>query len=371
VTASYERTSVPGVYRRGSRYVVMFRDDTGRQRKRSAATLAEARMLKSTLVADVARGEFLDESRTKFADYAREWIAGYQGRTARGIRARTIDDYRRDLERDAIPYFGDLRLSQIQPRHVKGYVAHLTARGVAPGTVRNAMGPLRALFATALEEGAIRSNPSAGIRIGGRRTPDAEGRRRALTETELAALVDEVPEEWRLLVEFLSQTGLRISELVALRWSDVDLERRRVHVRRAIVDGVQDVPKSAYGVRDVPVSVPMARALMEHRLRSPHSGDGDPLFTSRGGMLLDPHNLLRRTVKPAAVRAGVPWASLHTLRHTCASRLFRSGWNAKQVQMMLGHHSPAFTLATYVHLVPDDLPEPTFPDLRGPAANRP
>jgi len=53
---------------------------------------------------------------------------------------------------------------------------------------------------------------------------------------------------------------------------------------------------------------------------------------------------------------------LHTLRHTCATLAFKSGWNAKQVQMLLGHHSPAFTLATYVHLMPDDLPEPTFVD---------
>ena len=58
------------------------------------------------------------------------------------------------------------------------------------------------------------------------------------------------------------------------------------------------------------------------------------------------------------VRAGVPWACVHTLRHTCASILFRSGWNAKQVQVVLGHRSPAFTLSTYVHLIPDGLPEP-------------
>lgn len=56
------------------------------------------------------------------------------------------------------------------------------------------------------------------------------------------------------------------------------------------------------------------------------------------------------------------WAALHTLRHTCATLAFKSGWNAKQVQMPLGHNSPAFTLATHVHLLPDDLPEPTFAD---------
>jgi hypothetical protein len=63
-----------------------------------------------------------------------------------------------------------------------------------------------------------------------------------------------------------------------------------------------------------------------------------------------------------AEHAGVPWTGFHTFRHTCATLLFRNGLNAKQVQMWLGHHSPAFTLATYVHLLPDDLPDPGFLD---------
>lgn len=67
-------------------------------------------------------------------------------------------------------------------------------------------------------------------------------------------------------------------------------------------------------------------------------------------------------MKPAAKRAGVPWATLHTFRHTCATMLFRHGLNAKQVQAWLGHHSPAFTLSTYVHLLADDLPDPAFLD---------
>src|SRR5215831_16313706 len=56
------------------------------------------------------------------------------------------------------------------------------------------------------------------------------------------------------------------------------------------------------------------------------------------------------------------WVGFHTFRHTCATILFRHGLNAKQVQMWLGHHSPAFTLATYVHLLPDDLPDADFLD---------
>jgi integrase len=73
-------------------------------------------------------------------------------------------------------------------------------------------------------------------------------------------------------------------------------------------------------------------------------------------------DIVYRAVKSAGKRAEVPWIGLHTLRHTAGTLAFRTGWNAVQVQKLLGHHSPAFTLATYVHLLPDDLPEPTFWD---------
>jgi hypothetical protein len=92
------RTRVPGVYRRGDRYVVRYRDPTGRARKRSARTPAEARRIKAEVNADVSRGEWREQSRVTFADYARDWIETYQGRTARGLREDTRRDYRDRLE---------------------------------------------------------------------------------------------------------------------------------------------------------------------------------------------------------------------------------------------------------------------------------
>ena len=78
--------------------------------------------------------------------------------------------------------------------------------------------------------------------------------------------------------------------------------------------------------------------------------------------MLDTSNIRNRVMRPAAKEAGVPWATPHTLRHTFASRCFRHGCNVKQVQALLGHHSPAFTLETYVHLLPEDLPDLAFLD---------
>src|SRR5262245_13765988 len=88
-TRRLERTSTPGVFRRGGSYVVIYRDPSGRQRKRSARTLAEARDLKSALTTDVRRGEYREASRVTFADYWPSWIESYSGRTSRGFRETT------------------------------------------------------------------------------------------------------------------------------------------------------------------------------------------------------------------------------------------------------------------------------------------
>ena len=92
------------------------------------------------------------------------------------------------------------------------------------------------------------------------------------------------------------------------------------------------------------------------------AGDERRFAQGRGWAFLGPSNVFARILKPAAKRAGVPWAGFHTFRHTAATLLFRHGASAKQVQLMLGHHSPGFTLATYVHLLPNDLPDPAFLD---------
>jgi integrase len=363
MAAPYERTSTPGVYRRGSRYVVTYTDPSGRRRKRSAATLAEARLMKSALTADVARGEYRESSRVRFEDYARDWVRTYEGRTSRGIRPETIAEYERDLQLHVVPVLGRRRLSEIEQRDLKALARHLSDKGLATATVRIVMAPVRALFATAVEEGVLRVNPATGLRLGAGVKVDPAEKRRALDETELARLIEETPERWRLVVRFLAQTGLRSGELIALRWEDVDLGSRRVSVRRRLRLGRVDTPKSSYGIRQVPISTRLAQDLWRHRAAA---ADEDPVFTGPEGRALRSEFLLRSIVKPAAGRAGVPWAGVHTLRHTCASILFRSGWNAKQVQVVLGHHSPAFTLATYVHLIPDDLPEPRFLHDEGP-----
>lgn len=360
------KTATPGVYRKGGRYVVVFRDPAGAQRKRSARTLAEARTLKAALTADVKRNEYLEQNKVSFAIYAREWIDSYEGRTVRGIRPGTLRGYRRQLGlnldgtptgRGAISFFGQTQLAAIRATDIKAYAAQLAATGAARNTVRLAIAPIRALLATAHEDGLIRANPAAGLRLGRTLAHAPLKQVNALTEQELLRVLAEIPLQHQLLAEFLAQTGLRISEALALTKADIDFGRRRLTVSRRLYDGDLDQPKSRHGHRQVPLSPGLSQRLWHRLAREP---DTSPAFTNKDGSPPD-RNHLYTVVRAAGDRAGISWpVGLHTFRHTCASILYRRGVPKEAIRQLLGHHSWEFTATTYLHLTHDDLPDGTI-----------
>ena len=173
-------------------------------------------------------------------------------------------------------------------------------------------------------------------------------------------VVERVHESHRLMFELLAATGLRRSELLVLEGRHLALDGERPHVkvrqrvRRRRGEGlVIGSLKSRYSKRDVPIPRELA-----DRLSARGAVQGELVFPSAAGSVLDPDNLATRVLAPACKAAGVEWAGFHTFRHTVASRLFAEGRNVVQVQRWLGHHSASFTLDTYVHLLDNDLGEP-------------
>lgn len=384
----------PGFWRRGDKIVFKYRDHRRRQRWGSGRTIAEAKAKKAALETDVRRGEYRQQSRVTFTEYVRAWVDTYQGRTSKRITASTRSSYRRRLEEEAIPFFGEMLLTEIEPQDIKAYAAHVAGRGrrgkrwkrdtrpVSENSVRLALAPVKLALATAFEEGVIRVNPAAGVRVAVPRATievdeDEGATVKAMTEEELAAVLDQIaapkpaPSDeqltpasvaaivrWRLFFVVLAHLGVRISELIELRWRDVDLGARTIRIRRKFYDGEVGPPKSRYGRRTLKLTPELARELWELR-KETRAGDDALVFTAAQGGRVSPTNLMSRVLKPAARRACVgDWVGFHTFRHTCATLLFLAGWNPKQVQLWLGHHSASFTVDTYVHLLPDDLPEP-------------
>lgn len=121
---------------------------------------------------------------------------------------------------------------------------------------------------------------------------------KALTEDELRSLLEAVAPPWRPFVQFVAHTGMRIGEAIAVRWSDVDLDARRVYVRRRWFRGRFGPPKSAYGVRSIPLSAGMAASLEARRNGESAVGADALVWTNRDGRILDPSNLLERVFKP-------------------------------------------------------------------------
>lgn len=397
-----ERVAIPdhpGFFRRGRWVVFSYRDRRGRQHWAKARNVTEAKRLKAELITDVHRGEYRPRSRLSFEAYALEWLDAYQGRTSKAIEPSTRANYRRRLEQEAIPFFKGMLLSEIEPSDIKAFCAQVAARVpvcrrckddpdrrrgcegcggtgrrgdvVSPETVRLALAPVKVLLATAFEDGVIRVNPAAGVRVLQPQPPgvyeddDHAGAVKALTVDELGQLLAalEAKEPWRrwsLFFRVLLELGLRIGEMIELRWRDVDLAARTVRVRRKYSEGKVGPPKSKYGRRTLRLTPELAAELW--RLRKETRGrDGDLVFTAAHGGRVHPSNLMRRVLKPAAIAAGVgEWVGFHTFRHTCATLLFtKAGWNPKQVQLWLGHHSASFTVDRYIHLLPSDLPAPT------------
>lgn len=360
-TAKLVKTTTPGIHKKDNRYIVVFRDPSGKQRKRSARTLAEARDLKAKLTADVVRGEYVAESKLTFSDYARQWIDGYAGRTARGVRQRTRDDYRKALGLDAhgeptgggaVEHFGRRPLSSIRPPDVRDYGEKLADEGAARNTIRLALAPVKAMLASAYEDGVIRSNPAARLRLGPKALAAPVKATHALSEEELVRVLAEIPAEYREAVSFLADTGLRVSEMLPLTKADVDFGRRLVSVTRRLSGGEVGAPKTRLSARAVVLSPEMARALWSRLVTAP---DGALLFPRLDGSPLNRSNLYR-VVNEAGVRAGIDWpVGMHALRHSYATILHRRGESKERIRNALGHHSWEFTESVYVH--DDSIPE--------------
>jgi integrase len=198
------------------------------------------------------------------------------------------------LEKWVIPEFGRFHLAEVEPPDVRAFVGSLEREGLRPDSIRAILAPLKAMYATAVEDGAVRSNPTRDVRIGGRREEREEAEIRALTRSELGRLFACPPECWRLFFELLAHSGLRISEAGGLTWADVEFGARpRLLVRRrtAVARSARSSPS---------ILVARSHPLAEHgpaALEGPRHGPG------HGAGVREPAWAAARLREPAAEAA--------------------------------------------------------------------
>ena len=294
-------------------------------------------------------GDTQPTSREPFRRYGERWIESDSGRTSGGVGSVTRDSYADAIARIAIPYFGATRMDEIDAPMLRDFIASLAAKQLAPSTVRRYYAPVRALLATAYEDDLIRSNPASNVRVIVSRTT---ARKTRLTPDQTRALLAQMPPEHADLAYVLAATGLRIGEALAARWTDLGQS----------VDGrpVLTVPKSKTpsGRRVIPLSPETGHRLLRRRSDATFAEDADPMFPNRFREPIDVHNYRQRIFNPAAKKAGVAWATPHTLRHGLASLMADHGLTASQIASQLGHaDGGVLALRTYIHAELIDAPD--------------
>lgn len=282
-------------------------------------------------------------------------------RLERGYSPRTAEAYEADLagfadflQRD---YLGQEAVSprQVDAAAVRAYLSHLTRRKLSPASQSRALSALRSLFRFACREGVLDANPAAAVRSPKRpkKLP------KDLRPGEIGALLDgETEREGPLaqrdqaLLEVLYATGLRVSELVGLDWSDLDLDERSL---RVVGKGRKE--------RLVPFGATALAALTDwldvwdevrSKADSIQTSGGDPVFLHHRGGRLSARSvrrvLDRRTREVALGRNVHP----HALRHSFATHLLEAGADLRTIQELLGHSSLS-TTQRYTHLELDRL----------------
>lgn len=262
----------------------------------------------------------------------------------------TQHSYRAVLTTHLLPYFGGWRLSEISKRDVQQFVAEKFRQQLAWQTVRNIWIVLSSVLDSAVEYDYLATNPARGVRF----PPQQPAREHKVLDSEaLSKLLVQLTEPAKTMVALIGLTGMRIGELLALRWRSVDLGAGTLKVSESVFQGRFQRPKSERSVRVIPLG-PVAQSLLrEHRDRSVSSALDDLIFSRNGRSSYLESHLLQRVLQPAAERANLGRITWHQFRHVHASVLHDLGVPAKVAQKQLGHASVETTLNTYTHVIPE------------------
>ncbi len=260
--------------------------------------------------------------------------------------------YRPILRKHLLPYFGDYALSEILPPIVQGFLVGKGKTSISWHTIRNVRNLLSRILRTAVEWGYLEENPVAKVKL---RPRPLESPVRYLLPEQVQRLLAEVREPCRTMVLVAVLTGLRRSELFALRWAVVDLDRGVLEVRESVYNGQFSTPKTHSSVRRIPLSSPVVAALRSRRAQVARREPEDLVFASQKGTPLRPENILKREIHPACKRLMLPRVGWHMFRHTHATLLNELGESIKTAQAILGHSDLGTTLRIYTHAVPQTM----------------
>lgn len=329
-------------------YFTRYRDGRGKDVWERCANAKAAKARAAEVEVELARsgGHWTPAAKVSVSEYAQRWLREH-GPT---LRPQTLTAYERIFEREILPAFGHLPVPALTRAKVKAWMAERATAGASANTVRNKIAPLRAMLSSALEEGIVRENPLLRLPRVGEPAKKIEAPSRAAVDAVLSVANPEAKGP----IILAAGAGLRRGEVFALRWCDVDFERRLIRVRASNQNGTITKTKTAAGERLVPMFGSLRHFLLEHKASSRYSTDEDLVFPDSFGKPQLPNSFLKYALYPAMDAAGVKFR-FHDLRHFAVSQLIAQGADILQIARVAGHADPSITLSVYSHLMSEGL----------------
>ena len=287
------------------------------------------------------------------------------------LKQSTYNSYVCYIQKHFKPVLGNVLLSDLNPRMLQLFYNHkLEVEGLSRKTVINLNLFLHRVLNFTVGEGYIRTNPADSLNLSRGQKPEIE----VLTWDEQAALIrNSYKHRYGVFVRLALFTGVRLGELLGLRWEDVDICGKMIHIRRTLsrlnkmkrpddpaentTEIVIGTPKSQNSIRSIPVIPGMLQELLGWKAVQERDREiaGDSYMSS--GMVVT--NELGGYIEPRTFRdyyeqilsiSGVKHYTFHALRHTFATRAMEQGMDAKTLSVILGHYSVSFTMDTYTHV---------------------
>ena len=299
----------------------------------------------------VRRGELQATTRQTIEQAGRELVDGMKARTIRKrdgapYKPSVIRGYEAVLEKHVYERLGACRLAEIRRGDLQDLIEALQGEGLDPSTIRNVLMPVRTIYRRALKRGHVAVNPTLGLEL-----PAVEGKReRVASPEEATRLLAALPEDDQPLWATAFYAGLRMGELRALKWENVELAADIIRVEYGW-DRVEGLiaPKSKKGTRTVPIAGLLRGYLSEHRRRRFALGQ-------RGGFVFgetatEPFDYDRTYDRALRVwkKAKLAPITLHECRHTYVTLMHEAGFSLEEIGDYVGHNS-AYMTDRYRHL---------------------
>lgn len=357
------------VSRKGDRWYAVVYEGldpvTGKERRSwhpAGTTREEAEQLATRLAAELNGRNDQMRSLTFGAYLISTWLPGKKINLAES----TWDGYRRKIDRHILPAIGHVRIRRLRAHHLETLYDRMLyptddRRPLAPKTVLEVHLIIRGALNDAVRRGLVSRNVALvahapKLRSIPKTEPQAWNAQQLQAFLQAAAGHRLFPAFW-----VLAATGMRRSELLGLRWDDVDFKKARVSVNRGLVAVAYEVresrgktPNARRAIDLDPTTIKVLKAWKEWQRAEQEAAGIESeswVFTNNDGKPVHPHSI-SQTFERIANRAGVPRIRLHDVRHTHGTLLIKAGVPVKVVSERLGHGNPAFTIDTYQHVLP-------------------